>query len=126
MVIIKQVGRPKKKRKIGVFENFTSGKLPRHFLGVTCGSCGNTGHNARGYTGQGGTASSSQAHGRSSASAGRGRGTGLGIGARSSDGRCRRRGIQDKGNGAVAGRVGLGAVGGRGSGVRKKMAAKRK
>ena len=126
MVIIKQVGRPKKKRKIGVFETFKDGKLPRNFLGVTCGSCGNVGHNARGCTGQGGTASSSQAQGRSSASAGRGRGTGLGRGARSSEGRGRGRGIQGRGNGAVAGRVGLGAVGGRGSGVRKKMVAKRK
>ncbi|KAI3505230.1 hypothetical protein L1887_27221 [Cichorium endivia] len=70
----KQVGRPKKKRKLAVDELSTqTSKLTRKYLTVTCAKCHNKGHNSRTCKGQGGIGASSSV-GAKGKSKGKGKG----------------------------------------------------
>ncbi|KAL4590636.1 hypothetical protein LXL04_003573 [Taraxacum kok-saghyz] len=58
------VGRPKKKRKIGVDEAMLqTSNLSMRYVSVTCAKCGNMGHNSRTCKGQGGVGPSKASRG---------------------------------------------------------------
>ncbi|KAL4565822.1 hypothetical protein LXL04_029928 [Taraxacum kok-saghyz] len=60
----KQVGRPKKNRKMGVDKaSGQTSNLSRRYVSVTCAKCGNKGHNSRTCKGQGGVGESGASRG---------------------------------------------------------------
>ncbi|GKC00919.1 mutator type transposase, partial [Tanacetum coccineum] len=80
------VGRPPKKRKKSndeiASQSASSGKLSRKGKSVSCGKCGNVGHNRKGCRGQGGGSSQAGARKVSSQAAGATNVSGQAVGAR--------------------------------------------